>query len=408
MEGGRGGYYRAGCGDRPRVTLLDQMSAVADGRHLSGLTLDDILTAEKLAVQSSPSSHAPPPLPAGRTLLDIIRDEDPKSGSCKGFVANKDKKSWKSFKDRLKLKRSGSGAAWTSSVHTPTSDILIPNSRSQVSRHNSVRNITETAHDMTHLDDVSFDNNNAGGGRSIRPQISRRSSTRFGANNASFRPDDGAPNDDDGPAAAAASLSHAPSLRHQMSRRHSTRYSPATMEDTNSTVTDPTEQPPAREGSRRLSVVLAEERSLSAREAVAAQEAAEAEAGAAAAADEEEATPAPDGGAAPETESGQPVRMSLMDLLEETDRQMGFVGSRYMIGDDDDDEEFEEEEEEEEGSGGAGGVEQNCCVCMVRHKGAAFIPCGHTFCRLCSRELWVSRGNCPLCNGFILEILDIF
>ncbi|CBI40815.3 unnamed protein product, partial [Vitis vinifera] len=55
-----------------------------------------------------------------------------------------------------------------------------------------------------------------------------------------------------------------------------------------------------------------------------------------------------------------------------------------------------------------GGIEYNCCVCMVRHKGAAFIPCGHTFCRLCSRELWVSRGNCPLCNGFILEILDIF
>ncbi|GFZ20126.1 RING/U-box superfamily protein [Actinidia rufa] len=27
---------------------------------------------------------------------------------------------------------------------------------------------------------------------------------------------------------------------------------------------------------------------------------------------------------------------------------------------------------------------------------------------LCSRELWVQRGNCPLCNGFILEILDIF
>ncbi|TVU36047.1 hypothetical protein EJB05_17958, partial [Eragrostis curvula] len=49
-----------------------------------------------------------------------------------------------------------------------------------------------------------------------------------------------------------------------------------------------------------------------------------------------------------------------------------------------------------------------CCVCVVRHKGAAFIPCGHTFCRLCSRELWVSRSNCPLCNGFIQEILDIF
>ncbi|CAN1842000.1 hypothetical protein LINPERHAP1_LOCUS36700 [Linum perenne] len=36
---------------------------------------------------------------------------------------------------------------------------------------------------------------------------------------------------------------------------------------------------------------------------------------------------------------------------------------------------------------------------MVRHKGAALIPCGHTFCRLCSRELWVQRGNCPLNNN---------
>uniref|UniRef100_A0A2P2Q9D6 RING-type domain-containing protein n=1 Tax=Rhizophora mucronata TaxID=61149 RepID=A0A2P2Q9D6_RHIMU len=99
--------------------------------------------------------------------------------------------------------------------------------------------------------------------------------------------------------------------------------------------------------------------------------------------------------------------MSLMDLLEETDRQTGVVGSRYTVGDDLQTYEDEEEDGKEDG-GGSGGVEHACCVCMVRHKGAAFIPCGHTFCRLCSRELWVQRGNCPLCNGFILEILDIF
>uniref|UniRef100_A0A5B7ABV7 RING-type domain-containing protein n=1 Tax=Davidia involucrata TaxID=16924 RepID=A0A5B7ABV7_DAVIN len=100
---------------------------------------------------------------------------------------------------------------------------------------------------------------------------------------------------------------------------------------------------------------------------------------------------------------GEQPRMSLMALLAETDRQMGLDGSTYMM---DDEEEEEEEEKEEESEGG--GEYNNCCVCMVRHKGAAFIPCGHTFCRLCSRELWVQRGNCPLCNGFILEILDIF
>ncbi|KAL5988052.1 hypothetical protein ACLOJK_035815 [Asimina triloba] len=72
----------------------------------------------------------------------------------------------------------------------------------------------------------------------------------------------------------------------------------------------------------------------------------------------------------------------------------------------------EEEEEAEEGGGGGdgdgGGVGLRCIVCMVRKKGAAFIPCGHTFCRVCSRELWLNRGCCPLCNRSILEILDIY
>ncbi|CAJ1949481.1 unnamed protein product [Sphenostylis stenocarpa] len=98
------------------------------------------------------------------------------------------------------------------------------------------------------------------------------------------------------------------------------------------------------------------------------------------------------------------VGVSLMDLLEEAEQEMDL----YRVSDDDEVvEEFEkgEEEEEEEKKGV---VEYNCCVCMVRHKGAAFIPCGHTFCRMCSREIWVSRGNCPLCNNLILEILDIF
>ncbi|KAI3461859.1 hypothetical protein Pfo_018522 [Paulownia fortunei] len=102
------------------------------------------------------------------------------------------------------------------------------------------------------------------------------------------------------------------------------------------------------------------------------------------------------------TREQRPVRMSLMSLLAETDKQMGFDGLAYMM-------EEEDDEDEEEDGGGAGGAEYNiCCVCMVRHKGAAFVPCGHSFCRLCSRELWVERGNCPLCNNYILEILDIF
>ncbi|EEC72038.1 hypothetical protein OsI_04939 [Oryza sativa Indica Group] len=117
------------------------------------------------------------------------------------------------------------------------------------------------------------------------------------------------------------------------------------------------------------------------------------------------------------------AQMSLMALLEQSDSQWdsededdqghggggggggnggggGGGGGARKNGDGDDDEDDGEGREEE--------MVHVCCVCMVRHKGAAFIPCGHTFCRLCSRELWVSRGNCPLCNGFIQEILDIF
>ncbi|GAB4830802.1 hypothetical protein Ancab_004832 [Ancistrocladus abbreviatus] len=80
-----------------------------------------------------------------------------------------------------------------------------------------------------------------------------------------------------------------------------------------------------------------------------------------------------------------PYRVSLMRLLAETADGVG-------------------DEREREGAG----IDKVCCVCMERKKGAAFIPCGHTFCRACSRELWLSRGTCPLCNRLILEILEIF
>lgn len=105
-----------------------------------------------------------------------------------------------------------------------------------------------------------------------------------------------------------------------------------------------------------------------------------------------------------EEKDGGPGKMSLMALLAETDREMG-VESAYVMAEAAEEEEVEEEHDE---GNDESGEYNNCCVCMVRHKGAAFIPCGHTFCRLCSRELYVQRGNCPLCNGFILEILDIF
>ncbi|KAJ0258025.1 hypothetical protein HA466_0068950 [Hirschfeldia incana] len=54
------------------------------------------------------------------------------------------------------------------------------------------------------------------------------------------------------------------------------------------------------------------------------------------------------------------------------------------------------------------GADTLCCVCMGREKGAAFIPCGHTYCRVCSREIWMNRGSCPLCNRSILDVLDLY
>ncbi|KAJ7950442.1 putative RING/U-box superfamily protein [Quillaja saponaria] len=249
---------------------------------------------------------------------------------------------------------------------------------------------------MTHQSDDSNTASNAG---NTRAQFLRRSSSRMGSTSIrseSFRNADGSGNGPPGQ-----------NLRPQISRRNSTRFptqSESSRRERSLNIRDDddnddsyNDDDSAREGTRRLP----EERSLSAREAVVAQETAEAAAAAAAAAaDEEESEDTPLGSA---NSSGEPVRMSLMDLLEETDRQMGLEGSRYIMDEEEEDEEEEEAEEEDEG-----GVEYNCCVCMVRHKGSAFIPCGHTFCRLCSRELFVSRGNCPLCNGFILEILDIF
>ncbi|OWM79792.1 uncharacterized protein LOC116204046 [Punica granatum] len=83
---------------------------------------------------------------------------------------------------------------------------------------------------------------------------------------------------------------------------------------------------------------------------------------------------------------------TLMALIEETDGVDLKVGRRRR----------------ERRGGAGGGCDGVCCVCMERNKGAAFIPCGHTFCRACSRELWIGRGSCPICNRSILEILDIF
>lgn len=110
--------------------------------------------------------------------------------------------------------------------------------------------------------------------------------------------------------------------------------------------------------------------------------------GAAASGREEAATP-------PRT----PMRVSLMRLLEESgDHKLDLV-EREKGGDHDHDRDNQE---------GEVGSDRMCCVCMGRKKGAALIPCGHTYCRVCSREVWLNRGCCPLCNRPIIDILDIY
>lgn len=325
-------------GNRRRLTLFEQISAVENGRDiLAGLTLDAVLGNAKRPEQP-PSQN--------RTLLEIIRDDD----------SNKEKKSWKTLRNKLRLKRLAASAR-TSSVRIPASDVIVnDNNRSQFLRHGSFRSHSA---DPTRVED-------RGGTAPVsdstvmnsRPQLARFGSGQFVHD-------------------------HEP----EISRQHLTSFPYSNHAGSSEDEDD--DSPVARDETRRLGAALAEERVLSEREAAAAQETATvAETNARRIGSTEE-----------------PVRMSLMDFLEETERQMGLTGSKCTTGDSDADDEENEEKDKAEGSGG---MEQTCCVCMVRHKGAAFIPCGHTFCRFCSRELWVQRGNCPLCNGTIQEILDIF
>eukprot|EP00249_Psilotum_nudum_P030201 c4236_g1_i1 orf=158-1555(-) len=93
---------------------------------------------------------------------------------------------------------------------------------------------------------------------------------------------------------------------------------------------------------------------------------------------------------------GTPIRVSLMTLLQERDDMMKPL---YPMANEECDKNWHEQAE---------GLDPMCCVCMVGRKGAAFVPCGHTYCRSCTRELWRARGACPLCNRSIIQILDIY
>ncbi|KAF8094630.1 hypothetical protein N665_0358s0012 [Sinapis alba] len=345
---------------------------------LAGLTLDAVLGGE-IVIPPPPSSSSsppsPPPLPQKslaphqttqtQTLFDIIRDEYNKEGQ-------KDRTTWQIFREKLRLKRSGS--AWTSSLHIPASDILIPNPKhfGFAFRPNSTNAVPMS------------DPPGRGG-------FTRGPSMRVGSGKSpDDSPDVSLPGD--GPPSR--------SFKPQFSRHDSVREHGDGDDDK----------------IRRHPVVkFVDERQMSAREAVAAQEKAEAEAAAAGSDDEEEEDDdseegeEDDSGETEEKVDNAPKQtMSLMDLLEETDRQMGLTGASYAMDEEEEEYEEEEEEEEEDGDGGGGEGEVNCCVCQVNFKGATFTPCGHMFCKLCSKELMAQKGHCPVCSSFVLEFLEIF
>ncbi|KAK4440480.1 hypothetical protein Salat_0382900 [Sesamum alatum] len=299
---------------------LSSSSNGGGARHNhSGLTLSAIL-GDKIA----PPPQMDEPLQrvqSNRTLLDIIR-EDQTSGF--GSRRRDGRRSWRHLREKISLRRRGSGSAWSSTAPIPASDVPVSNNHHQLTMTMNRRPSNRS-------------NSNFNSGESTQPEFSMAPDIRVPSLHRNSTGSIERPNE----------LSeHTSSLQMRRSISEANHHN--------------------EEGERSRATVE----------------------------DEEEAV---EGDGAAE----QPVRTSLMALLAETDRQMGLEGSAYTITDN--------EEVEEETSGVSGGVEyNNCCVCMVRHKGAAFIPCGHTFCRLCSRELWVQRGNCPLCNNYILEILDIF
>ncbi|XP_074282908.1 uncharacterized protein LOC141607454 [Silene latifolia] len=306
------------------TTVVNCSSNSRSQRPVSNLTLGDVLNGGK---KSPPSNNNV----VVRTLLEIIHNGETLNTGGGGGSSNR-RKTWKSFKEKLKCKKRHSHS------HSHNQNQNLSSRRSGSS--------TGGSQSDSHL-----------GSRTGRDALMNRNSL----GNNSIRRADGVPANSD--------------------------LSLMEVDGAGS---------PRSGGSFRLSTALAAEREHTRRRLSRELD--------------EEGIDVSGQGAGEDEEDGpffdapvdQPVRMSLMELLEETDRQAGISGPTYRIVD------VKEEEEEEEVAKEIGKAEFSCCVCMVRHKGAAFIPCGHTFCRLCSRELFVQRGNCPLCNNFILEILDIF
>ncbi|KAI3980363.1 hypothetical protein MKX01_003902 [Papaver californicum] len=447
-------------GFRRRFTLSDQMSIidtslnlrdllrVRDDHHqdssssincggrnsLAGLTLGAVLGCEDMNVinnngRSDESNHnqfqlqQPPIRTPSRTLLDIIKDEE--SGtSYRGLHLEEDnsssnsnskQKSWKSFKDRLLLRKAGAAAAGVISSLSNGNPIVVSdddcggvvgeNSSPGIRRRSSFSVVSPTTTSIVSpaavvSDDHAQNDLNEQGGNTVSSTLASSSSEPVVIMRL-----------------AAALAAEREEQRQQLVSSSSSSTDAQLQENTTTaTVLQVAEEDDDQQGraiNQTQTQIQNQTQSLIQNQ-------------------NQTQTPIPNqnqtqtpiqnqnqienqrGVIASANNDNQPLRVSLMALLEETvdyNRQ-DLMDIEEEEGDDQDQLVVVDKilsDKEKGGSGSGMSIEEyKCCVCMIRPKGAAFIPCGHTFCRLCSRKLWVNRGNCPLCNSFILEILDIF
>ncbi|KAI3925952.1 hypothetical protein MKW98_028088 [Papaver atlanticum] len=453
-------------GFRRRFTLSDQMSIldtslnlrdllrVRDDHHqensstsingggggrnsLAGLTLGAVLGCEDINVLNNGSSdesnhnHShnqfqlpqPPIRTPSRTLLDIIKDEE--SGtSYRGLSleednsnSNKQQKSWKSFKDRLLLRKAAAAAGLSSSSSNP---IVVSDDdcggmvgeyssspiNSGIRRRSSFSVVSPTTTSIVSPTVVTALVQNDSGeqqGNTVSPTLASASSEpvvimRLAAALAAEREEQRQQS------VLSSSSSSSPAdaqlQENSIAATTSTVFQVAEVEDDQQGRASSQTQTPNQNENQTQTPNQNENQTQTPIQN-----------------ENQTQTPIQNenqrGVVASATNENQPLRVSLMALLEET-----VDYNRQDLMDIEDEEGYDQDQaivvdkvlhsDKEKGSAGMTIEEYKCCVCMVRPKGAAFIPCGHTFCRLCSRKLWVNRGNCPLCNSFILEILDIF
>ncbi|KAI4374403.1 hypothetical protein MLD38_012404 [Melastoma candidum] len=354
-------------------------------KELVGLSLDDVLGNEsKSLLPPTPASLSRTPSQIRRSLWDVIREQEREK--------NRDRKAWKRFKDQLRLHHAS--ATRKRRVEVPLSDIPLRNSGVSSSytkkrgyhKGSALDKFAKDLHIMAEEDYGRVDDDQVCDVNSrscSRPGMMLRTSFRHGAPVQE-------PSESD--ELITGGTPEKASLQPQMMRRNSTKMGSMRRDDPDFI----SYGGEFGRSSRRILPTSTDDRQISAREAAASQEASEAET---AAASEEEQSE----GLFVQEMTGdlQPLRMSLMDLLEETDRQMGYTGSSYTSGEEDDDDEEDEKHKEE-------AAERSCSGCQVKHKGDSLGSCRHSFCKLCSKELQVCNGNCPACNDFNLEIVVVF